>query len=160
MGVLGITLGGGVGRYQGIHGLMLDALLSVRIVTASGDLIEASSTSNSDLFWGLRGAGANFGAITEATYRVSDLTNGGEVRNADLIFAAGSESDLFKAVENLKARQPKELACIAFIHCGDSGEVNHHFSLRGSPALVTNDMNHGRLKLSSTSPTQVQRTNS
>lgn len=120
VGVLGITLGGGVGRYQGIHGLLLDALQSVRMVTAKGDLITVSSASNSDLFWGLRGAGMNFGAITEATYRVRDLTNGGQVRNADLIFPVSAAPEFFKALQSFKAKQPKEMACIALVICDNA----------------------------------------
>lgn len=62
----GATLGARVGRYQGLHGLILDALLSVRLVTATGDIIPVSATEHSDLFWGLRGAGLNFGIVVSA----------------------------------------------------------------------------------------------
>lgn len=49
LGLLGATLEGGVGRYNGLHGLMLDSLLNVRVVTAGGDIIEASTSENVDL---------------------------------------------------------------------------------------------------------------
>ncbi|KAK8060366.1 hypothetical protein PG996_010296 [Apiospora saccharicola] len=51
----------------------MDALLSVRLVTAAGAVVTASATENGDLFWALRGAGANFGIVTSATYRVFEL---------------------------------------------------------------------------------------
>ncbi|KAJ9254992.1 CAZyme family AA7 [Paecilomyces variotii] len=106
VGMLGATLGGGVGRYQGLHGLIIDALKSVNLVTASGDLITVSETENSDLFWGIRGAGFNYGIITEATYEVYDLTNGGVVVNADFLFPASSNETFFKALTSFGTLPP------------------------------------------------------
>jgi FAD/FMN-containing dehydrogenase len=63
-GVAGLTLGGGMGRLQRKLGLTIDNLLSVDLVTADGGLVHASDDENADLFWGLRGAGANFGIAT------------------------------------------------------------------------------------------------
>ncbi|KAK4981117.1 hypothetical protein LTR28_005260 [Elasticomyces elasticus] len=57
VGYVGVTLGAGVGRLQGEFGLLIDALKSVRMVTAEGKLITVSATENSELFWGIRGAG-------------------------------------------------------------------------------------------------------
>lgn len=71
--MVGATLGAGVGRYQGLHGLIIDSLISVRMVTAEGDIISVSAHEHADLFWGLRGAGMNFGIILSAKYQVYDL---------------------------------------------------------------------------------------
>lgn len=110
MGVVGATLGAGVGRFQGIHGLIIDTLLSVRLVTAKGKIITASATENSDLFWGLRGAGANFGIILSATYTITDLSNGGTVTSADLIFPASANVSYFNAMKSFQNKLPAELA--------------------------------------------------
>lgn len=69
-GAGGFTLGGGVGRTDRKMGLAIDNLLAATIVTASGDVVRASEDENSDLFWGLRGGGGNFGIATEFEYRL------------------------------------------------------------------------------------------
>lgn len=97
---------------QGLHGLMIDALRSVRMVTASGDIVTASQTENPDLFWAVRGAGANFGIITEATYAVYDATNGGQHVNADFEFPPTSHVGLFQLLQSWDSDDvyPKEMA--------------------------------------------------
>src|SRR5712671_2239032 len=63
-GVAGLTLGGGMGRLQRKHGFTIDNLQSVDLVSAEGKQLHASKDDNADLFWGIRGAGANFGVVT------------------------------------------------------------------------------------------------
>ena len=72
-GVGGLTLGGGMGRLQRKLGLTIDSLLGVELVTADGAVVRASETENEDLFWGLRGAGANFGIATTFEFRLHPL---------------------------------------------------------------------------------------
>jgi len=69
-GVAGLTLGGGMGRLQRKYGFTVDNLLSVDLVTADGRQLHASRDENADLFWGLRGAGANFGVATSFEYQL------------------------------------------------------------------------------------------
>jgi len=69
-GVAGLTLGGGMGRLQRRLGLTIDSLVAVELVTADGQLVRASEDENPDLFWGLRGAGANFGIATSFEFRL------------------------------------------------------------------------------------------
>jgi FAD/FMN-containing dehydrogenase len=72
-GVAGLTLGGGIGWIMRKYGLTIDNLLSVDIVTAGGELLTVSETQNSDLFWGVRGGGGNFGIAIEFEFRLHAL---------------------------------------------------------------------------------------
>ncbi|KAF8267445.1 hypothetical protein EI94DRAFT_1581127 [Lactarius quietus] len=69
-GVSGLILGGGYGFLTGQHGLAVDNLLQATLVTANGKTLTLSDTENADLFWGIRGAGCNFGVCTEFLIRV------------------------------------------------------------------------------------------
>lgn len=91
-----------------MRGLLLDALQSVRVVTATGALVRASRTENPDLFWALRGAGSNFGIVTSATYKVFDLTNNGEAMNADFVFPANANRTFFEIMRSFDDDLPKE----------------------------------------------------
>jgi FAD/FMN-containing dehydrogenase len=72
-GIAGLTLGGGLGYLMGKHGAVCDNLLSVDLVTAEGEQMTASEGINPDLFWAVRGAGANFGVATSFKYRLHPL---------------------------------------------------------------------------------------
>src|SRR5512139_1538374 len=65
VGLGGLISGGGIGWMVRKHGLAIDNLLSVELVTAEGEVIRASSREHADLFWAVRGGGGNFGVITE-----------------------------------------------------------------------------------------------
>jgi hypothetical protein len=72
-GVAGLTLGGGIGWIMRKHGLSIDQLVSVDLVTADGEFTQASLDQNADLFWGVRGGGGNFGIVTEFEFRCVPL---------------------------------------------------------------------------------------
>ena len=72
-GLIGLTLGGGIGRLGRKHGLSCDNMLSAEVVTADARVLNASERENADLFWGLRGGGGNFGIVTSITYRLYPL---------------------------------------------------------------------------------------
>jgi FAD/FMN-containing dehydrogenase len=73
-GISGLTLGGGYGWLGGKYGLACDNLIGAEMVTADGDVLQCDEDRNADLFWGLRGAGANFGVVTKLRYKLHPLT--------------------------------------------------------------------------------------
>lgn len=117
--MIGATIGAGVGPYQGLHGLVIDALRSVRLVTATGEIVTASDTENPGLFWAVRGAGANFGVITSATYEIFETINKGMLQQADFVYPGATNSSLWELIESWDKTYPKEMGMTAV------GSYNH-----------------------------------
>lgn len=111
VGLVSPSLGGGVGRLQGVRGMMVDSLRSAQLVTADGSLVTVSATSNPNLFWGLRGAGASFGIVVEATYEVYDLTSP-MVASTDIIFSPADAPAIVDFLEEFGDHAPEKLGVI------------------------------------------------
>jgi len=69
-GIAGLTLGGGFGWLSRKYGMTIDNLLSADVVTADGQLVQASNDMNPDLFWAIRGGGGNFGIVTSFEFKL------------------------------------------------------------------------------------------
>lgn len=91
VGVGGLATAGGVGWLARKHGLTIDHLVAVEMVLADGSVVRASATENADLFWAVRGAGANFGVVTSFEFEVYDV---GNVGFAQLVVAADDPAEL------------------------------------------------------------------
>jgi FAD/FMN-containing dehydrogenase len=105
-GVPGLTLGGGLGWLVRKYGLALDNLLSVDVVTAEGRLVTASASENEDLFWAMRGAGANFGVATSFEFRVHPV---GTVLAGPVIHPAARAPEVLRLFRAHVADVPDEL---------------------------------------------------
>jgi len=76
VGVVGYTLGGGIGWLGRKYGLPANSVLAVEIVTAGGEIVRADRVQEPELFWALRGGGGNFGVVTAlefALYPVAEV---------------------------------------------------------------------------------------
>jgi FAD/FMN-containing dehydrogenase len=141
-GVGGLTLGGGLGWLMGKHGMAVDSLVAVELVTATGEVVRASADEHPDLFWALRGGGGNFGVATWLEYELYPV---GPTVTAGLVahpFAAAR--DVLRFYRDFTTSLPDELTAFAgVLHAPDgSGTklaaiiVCHAGSLEGGAAAV------------------------
>lgn len=109
MGIGGWSLGGGIGPYSGIHGAGSDSLLSVEMVTGTGQILTVSAESHPDLFYGIRGAGHNYGVVTSFTFRIYPATNNGQVTVVNTLFPGHLNASIWELSRSFVGRLPKEL---------------------------------------------------
>ena len=109
-GVAGLTLGGGIGWLHRKHGLTVDQLLSVELITADGELVRASEDENSELFWGVRGGGGNFGVVSEFEFRVHPV--GPTVLAGPIFWPMEQAPALMRFYRDWIADAPEELMTI------------------------------------------------
>ena len=118
-GAAGLTLGGGMGRLQRRFGLTIDNLLSADVVTADGRLVHASESENADLFWGLRGAGANFGVVTSLEYRLHPLDR--LITHGSVLYPVDRAKEVAALVRQQVENSPDEMT-LMFGLAYDDGE--------------------------------------
>jgi FAD/FMN-containing dehydrogenase len=106
-GIAGYTLTGGMGLLQRKWGLACDNLLSAEVVTADGEVLQASVVENPDLFWALRGGGGNFGIVTWFEFGLDPL--GPEVYTAGVLYAFEDARALMRAWRAFAAQAPDEV---------------------------------------------------
>lgn len=112
-GIAGLTLGGGIGYLGRKHGLTIDNLLSVELVTANGDFISANGTENPDLFWALRGGGGNFGVVTSFEFQLHEI--GPEIMAAQIFYPIEDAKQVLKFYRELTSNAADELAGYALV---------------------------------------------
>jgi FAD/FMN-containing dehydrogenase len=106
-GVGGLTLGAGFGRLARRYGLACDNVRSVDVVTADGRLLHASADENSDLYWGVRGGGGNFGVVTSFEFGLHPMAR--QVVGGALVFPIERARELLPAYAEISAAAPDEL---------------------------------------------------
>src|SRR4051812_43606236 len=107
-----------------------DNLLSAEVVTADGDRVTAGPGEHTDLLWGLRGGGGNFGVVTSLEYRLHPV--GPEVIAGGVVHAFSDAPDVFRFFADFVATAPDELSVTAS-------------TFRASPALPIPPEMHGEL---------------
>jgi FAD/FMN-containing dehydrogenase len=110
-GCAGLTLGGGFGYLTRRYGWTTDNLASVELVTADGRVLRASEREHSDLFWGLRGGGGNFGVATRFEYRLHPV--GPEVIAGAIAWRGDQAHEVLEMYRSLASQAPRELTCVA-----------------------------------------------
>jgi len=106
VGVGGLATAGGVGWMSRKHGLTIDHLRAVEMVLADGTVVRASDEENADLFWAVRGAGANFGIVTSFEFEVDEV---GDVGWAQLVFDASDVAGFLEGWGAAVEAAPRDL---------------------------------------------------
>jgi FAD binding domain/Berberine and berberine like len=109
-GLAGLTLGGGIGWLERKFGLTIDQLTSVDVVTADGEFVRASEEENTDLFWGVRGGGGNFGIVTEFEFRLNPV--GPMVLAGPIVWAIEDSPKVLRFYREWIKEVPEELTTI------------------------------------------------
>jgi len=105
-GLIGMTLGGGVGWLARKYGLTIDSVLSFDIVLADGRFLTVSKESHPDLFWALRGAGPNFGVVTSIEYQLYPVDY---VLSGALFYHIEDAADVLRFVLKFNETAPNDL---------------------------------------------------
>jgi FAD/FMN-containing dehydrogenase len=109
-GVGGLTLGGGVGWLMRKHGLTVDNLLAVDIVTAGGKRLRASEDEHPDLFWAVRGGGGNFGVVTSFEFRLHSV--GPAVLAGPIFWDSSDVREVLRSYREFIRDAPDELGTV------------------------------------------------
>lgn len=120
-GAAGLTLGGGLGRLGRRYGLACDNAASFDIVTADGKFLRASDKENTDLFWGLRGGGGNFGVVTSIEYRLHDMDP--VVLGGSIVWPLAQARDVLRFYRDTAIDAPEVVNLDPLLYSAPSGPV-------------------------------------
>src|SRR6266545_4589389 len=107
-GVVGLSLGGGIGHLTAQYGLTCDNIIGAEVVTPDGKVIHASADENPDLLWGLRGGGGNFGVVTRLELRLHPLK---EVIGGRLVYRGAGVREALLCYRDVMEHSPHDLSC-------------------------------------------------
>ncbi|QEE61008.1 LLM class flavin-dependent oxidoreductase [Salinibacterium sp. dk2585] len=105
VGVGGLATAGGIGFLGREHGLTIDQLVAAEVVLADGTLVRASEDENPDLFWAVRGAGANVGIVVSFEF---EATPTGNVAWVQLAFDASDAASLLQRYADATDNAPRD----------------------------------------------------
>jgi FAD/FMN-containing dehydrogenase len=144
VGVGGLMLGGGIGWMVRKHGLAIDYLRAVELLTAEGEILRASERAHTELFWGLRGGGGNFGVAT--AFEV-DLHPAGTVLGGAVFYEAAEAERILQGYARHAMAAPDELSTQAMLMAAPPAPFIPQ-ALQGRPIVAilmcyTGDLAHG-----------------
>ena len=108
-GVGGLALGGGFGWLSRAFGHTVDNIVSADVVTASGDLVRASASENTDLFWAIRGGSGNFGIVTAFEFRLHPV--GPMIFSGPVVHALEDAPAVLRAYREAARGMADEVTC-------------------------------------------------
>src|SRR5271170_706366 len=112
VGVAGYSLGGGESSLTPKFGYGCDSLVGLEVLTADSKLLEANAEEHSDLFWAMRGAGANFGIATSLEFKLHPIET---VLSGSLRYPIRQAKRVLQFLDSYALTIPPELFLIAAI---------------------------------------------
>lgn len=106
VGVGGLATAGGIGFLAREHGLTLDHLRAAEVVLADGSIVRTDAEHHPDLFWAVRGAGANIGIVTAFEFEVDEV---GDVGWAQLAFQVDDVAAFLEGYGRIVEAAPRDL---------------------------------------------------
>ncbi len=107
-GVVGLSLGGGIGHLTAQYGLTCDHIISAELVIPDGTVVRANADENAELLWGLRGAGGNFGVVTRVEFRLHPLK---QVIGGRCVFRGAGVREALLRYRDVVGHSPRDLSC-------------------------------------------------
>ncbi|MDQ3058436.1 MAG: FAD-binding oxidoreductase [Pseudomonadota bacterium] len=107
-GVAGLTLGGGFGWLSRQYGMTIDSLVSAEVVTAAGEVVQASASEHPDLFWALRGGSGNFGVVTRFEFELHPV--GPDVLAGLIVYPLSEAKAVLQQYREFVAQAPDALS--------------------------------------------------
>lgn len=97
------------------YGLATDAIVGMSVVLANGSLVQTSKTQNTELFWGLRGAGSNFGIVV--SYNFTTFPVDGEFTYFNIQFNWNETTSLknYAILQDFAISSPAELTMRGYV---------------------------------------------
>ena len=121
-GIAGLTLGGGLGWLMAKHGLALDNLRSVELVTVDGEVLQVNEKEHPDLFWAVRGGGGNFGIATSFEYQLHPV--GPMITGGMIAYPFDRARDVLRFFRDATAELPDEMMLFGgLIHSPDGAKL-------------------------------------
>ena len=109
VGVVGYSLGGGLGWLARRYGLACNTITAADVVTADGELRHLDADHDADLFWALRGGGGSFGAVTALELELLPIT---EVYAGALFFPLERADEVLHRWAEWAPGVPEELTSV------------------------------------------------
>ena len=106
VGVVGYTLGGGMGHLARRHGFAADHVRSVELVTADGAIRTVTAASDAELFWAVRGGQGRFGIASSLEF---DLVPVPRFFGGALFFVGPAIEDVLHAFATWAPTMPEEV---------------------------------------------------
>ncbi|PJJ73448.1 FAD/FMN-containing dehydrogenase [Diaminobutyricimonas aerilata] len=126
VGVGGLATAGGIGLLGRAHGLTIDHIVAAELVTADGRIVRVSADEHPDLYWAVRGAGANLGIVTSFVFRATPVST---VTHAVVSYVLADAAGFLERWGALVETSPRAIS--AFLSVSGGGTPFAHATIVG-----------------------------